>query len=254
MTHPFRLLSPYEENHLARYGKKASDALATTAPVEYITQKAEFCGHIFTVNPAVLIPRVETEELVDAVCTALEKTYAAHAQKLHVIDVGTGSGAIAVSLASQLSAKNIPYTLTASDVSAEAITIAQKNAQAILPATATLQFVQGSLLEAAPPDQLFDAIVANLPYIPSARIITLDASVKDHEPHLALDGGSDGLDLIRALLLQAKTHLKPGGKIFLETDYTHSAELLRTAAPGWQIATWLDTSGGARFATATRTA
>jgi len=220
MNTPKRILSPYEETHLARFDKKSSDALHTTTPVEYITGKAEFHDHVFSVTPDVLIPRIETEELVDLVLDFCKDRFATHTKTITIADVGTGSGAIAISLVAALRAENIPCVVRATEISEAACLIAQKNAQAILGNHSELTITPQSLLDGF--STPFDCIVANLPYIPSERIAFLDPSVKDHEPKIALDGGPEGLTLITSLLEQATSLLKSNGCIFLEVDHTHT--------------------------------
>lgn len=246
---PLRKLTPYEETQLARYGKKSQDAHHTSTPIEYITGKAEFCGHVFSVTPDVLIPRVETEELVALVTDFCKKRYTQTQKKLSIADVGTGSGAIAISLVAVLRKLDIPCAVLATDVSSSATAIATLNASQILKDHPELTIVTQSLL--ANTTHAFDCIVANLPYIPSERINFLDNSVKDHEPHLALDGGVDGLRLIAALLNQAETLLKTDGSIFLEIDHTHTQTSWQPFE-NWNINILEDSFRRSRFAKITK--
>lgn len=174
-------------------------------PLPYIVGSAPFRYLNLRVTPAVLIPRPETEQLVDKVIG-----WVGRRRRLTLVDVGTGSGCIGISLATELPDTNV----FATDVSAEALTIARDNAR---QHDATITFLQGSLLE--PLEQRVDAIVANLPYITDAEMETLQPSVKQFEPSLALRGGANGLDLVRDLLEQAQTKLNSGGAIFLEIGY-----------------------------------
>jgi release factor glutamine methyltransferase len=169
-------------------------------PVAYLLGSRPFYDRVFRVSPHVLIPRPETELVVEEAL----KWAAGHDGRLRVIDVGTGSGVIGVTLAAQLPHAHV----IATDVSHAALTIAQANAEG-LP---NITFVQADLL--APFVAPFDIIASNLPYIASAEMNILD--VAKFEPHVALDGGADGLDLIRKLLAQAPMLLKRPGLMLLE--------------------------------------
>lgn len=128
--------------------------------------------------------------------------------------------------------------------------VAQQNAQELLSDSwlaQTVSFVQSDLLSRFPSGP-YDIIVANLPYIPSSRIPTLDPSVKDHEPWLALDGGDDGLDLISLLMNQAEEYLSATGHIFLEIDHTHTTENLAQLSPTFSVTVVPDSAGQNRFA------
>ncbi len=175
-------------------------------PIPYLTGSTNFLGLEFQVSPAVLIPRPETEQLVE-----LALAWAQDRGRIDVVDVGTGSGCIAVSLAVHLPAAN----LTAVDISHEALIIAEKNGRRHTPGRVT--FLQGSLLRPlhSPPD----LIVANLPYIGELEWTQVDDGVKWYEPTVALKGGADGLELISELLQQATTKLKTPGAIFLEIGW-----------------------------------
>jgi release factor glutamine methyltransferase len=176
-------------------------------PVPYLTGSAPFYGREFRVTSAVLIPRPETELLVEA-ATA----WAGRRASLHVVDVGTGSGCIAVTLARLLPQARVEAT----DISAEAITVARRNA-AQHEVVSRIHFYQGNLLE--PIQERPDLIVANLPYIADSEWTLVDDTVKWYEPAVALRGGPDGLEQIRALLAQATTRLAPAGAIFLEVGW-----------------------------------
>jgi release factor glutamine methyltransferase len=179
-------------------------------PIPYLTGYAPFYGRDFSVNPAVLIPRPETELLVAAAVA-----WARDRGPLQVIDVGTGSGCVAVTLALELPAA----TVAAVDVSAEALEVARHNAARydLLAGTRPIRFYHGSLL--APVAGQPDLIVANLPYIAEGEWTMLDDGVKWYEPVVALKGGADGLDLVRHLLAQAATRLQQDGAIFLEIGW-----------------------------------
>jgi release factor glutamine methyltransferase len=230
-----RKLSPYEITHLLRYGYHNLDQAAQTSmPVEYLTGKNEFCGHVFTVSPEVLIPRVETEDLV---ATAIDVCHTLSGKKrgetLQLADVGTGSGAIAISLSLALQQAHINHHLIASDVSHQALEVAQLNAQKLKVTSKMIDFLKSDLMQAYSPTTKLDLVIANLPYVPNYRLPFLDESVRLFEPPLALDGGDDGFQLINQLLQQLPRYLDPSGIVLLEADYTHDLSQL-TDKKIWQ--------------------
>ena len=176
-------------------------------PIAYILGRRAFYDREFIVTPAVLVPRPETEHLLEI---ALKFVRARHAvpQQTTAVDIGTGSGALAVTLAA-----NAPQaTVYATDISPDALKIAQLNAE---KNAAKVTFFQGDLLQPLIDQNIqVDLIMANLPYITTGDMQHL--AVSKHEPHLALDGGDDGLDLLRRLLAQAPSVIQPGGMILLE--------------------------------------
>lgn len=176
-------------------------------PIQYKKGFCEFYKLKFLVNPDVLIPRSETELLVDVVLQSNSET---------VLDIGTGAGNIAISIAKNCSAKII-----ATDVSQKALMVARKNAR-LHGVENRIKFIKSDLLEQVETSSTQAMIiVTNLPYIPSSRIHYLDSSVKDYEPYVALDGGEDGFELYRKLFFQInQKNLKP--KLIIgEIDYTH---------------------------------
>lgn len=198
-------------------------------PKQYIQGYTEFYKLKFKVNEDVLIPRPETELLVDYVldfCLHQEPTTN---HQLTILDIGTGSGNIAISLA-----KNLPQAkIIATDLSKEALVVAKENAQAHGVENHII-FIQSDLLSDIDPlkhntDPIPLIIVTNLPYIPTDRINYLDSSVKDFEPFVALDGGSDGFEAYRRLFAQINQKgLKP--KLLIgEIDYTHAEVALQEA-------------------------
>jgi release factor glutamine methyltransferase len=202
-------------------------------PVAYLTGEREFMGLTFTVTPGVLVPRPETELLVE---WAIERT-----GRGPVVDVGTGSGAIAVSVAA-LARKPVPGIAT--DLSADALEVARCNAVRLLPADRCgyVEFRQGSLLE--PVTEQVSLVLANLPYLTPDQIA--GNPDLDREPRLALDGGEDGLDLVRALIADLPRVLAPGAGVGLELDPDQCATvegLLREAFPGRTIRTIQDLAG-----------
>lgn len=180
---------------------------AQRIPLQHLTGTQEFMGQEFLVSPDVLIPRQDTENLVEEVLHWTKQ----HAQtSCKVLDLCTGSGCIAVSLA----LLNETAVVTGSDLSEEALTMASKNAANL---GAEVQFVQGDLFENI--RETYDIIVSNPPYIAAKVIETLMPEVRDHEPLCALDGGSDGLDFYRRIITEAPNHLCPGGRLFFEIGY-----------------------------------
>jgi release factor glutamine methyltransferase len=174
-------------------------------PTQYLVGHKEFYGRRFTVDARVLIPRSETELLVEAGLQVLPKDTPAR-----VLDVCTGSGCIAVSIAAERPIASV----WASDVSADALEVAKANAES-LGVSSRVTFFLGSLLDAVPADAKFDLVLSNPPYIPSKELPGLDPEVRK-EPRLALDGGDDGLAVIRPLVAAAAPRLNPGGWLALE--------------------------------------
>ena len=176
-------------------------------PTAYITGRREFCGLEFRVTPDVLIPRPETEQLVE---TAIRRAQGAPWRpRLRIADIGTGSGAIAVALA-----KDLPQAeVYATDVSRAALGVAMENARR-LGVERRIAFRAGYLL--TPLHDYVDFIAANLPYVTTGDWRRLSPELREHEPRLALDGGADGLDLVRELLRQAPRYLRRGGHALLE--------------------------------------
>lgn len=175
-------------------------------PIPYLTNSAAFYGLDFYVSPAVLIPRPETEQLVE-----LALAWANLKDRLQIVDVGTGSGCIAVCLS-----KHLPKaSVMAVDISANALAVARDNAAQHVPNR--IRFYQGSLLQ--PLSFQVDLIVANLPYIAHHEWTLVDDGVKWYEPTIALEGGSNGLDSISEMLEQSTSRLRPQGAIFMEIGW-----------------------------------
>ncbi len=178
-------------------------------PIQYITGTQEFYGFAFHVTKDVLIPRPETEFLVEAVLARVP-----HDRPLRIVDVGTGSGAIAIALAHAL-----PQAFViAIDLSPEALAIAKENAQTHA-LDARIRFLRSDLLEALADEAPFDAIVSNPPYIPDADSPTLHPQVREHEPAKALFAGATGLEVYERLIPQAASLLQPNGLLALELGF-----------------------------------
>jgi release factor glutamine methyltransferase len=220
IAHGERPLTPSQIQQYQSLLKRAQQS----EPIPYMIGEAPFYGFTFRVTPDVLIPRPETEQLVEMVLA-----WAAPRGAMQIVDVGTGSGCIAVSLAHHLPQASV----TAVDLSPTALAIAQENARRLTDQSIT--FLEGSLL--SPLAHKVDLIVANLPYITDGEWTMLDDGVKLHEPALALRGGSDGLMSIHALLQQAGEKLNPGGAVFLEIGWRQGTAVTRLATTHFPAAT-----------------
>ena len=179
-------------------------------PVAYITGRRGFFNDTFRVGKGVLVPRPDTETLVE---TAIEILSAKDSGPKRVLEMGVGSGAIIVSVASACPG----HTFFGCDISPAALAMAQENAHNLTQTP--VHFFQGSWLDAVGKDGQFDLILSNPPYIPRSDIQQLEPEVRDHEPLLALDGGPDGLDAFRAILVRAGDHLVSGGQMLLEMGF-----------------------------------
>lgn len=173
-------------------------------PVSRIIGEREFYGRPFAITPDVLDPRADTETLIDAVLPL-----ARDIDSCRILDIGTGSGVILITLLAELPGA----TGTGTDLSKQALQVARRNA-ASCGVSARLDLVHTSWADGCM--GLFDLIVSNPPYIPSADIAGLDVDVREHDPHMALAGGEDGLDAYRALLPQAAVLLSPRGHVAVE--------------------------------------
>ena len=198
-------------------------------PVQYIIGQQEFFGLALHVTPAVLIPRPETEHLVESVLARLP-----HDHPISIADVGTGSGAIAIALAVHLPEAHI----TALDLSTEALHIAQLNAENHNVAQ-RIRFLQSDLFAALPPGAAFDAIVSNPPYVPTSDRADLHPQVREHEPAAALFAGPEGLDIYRRLIPEAHALLKPQGLLALEIGQGQQPSLTSLLA-NWHDLTFLN--------------
>jgi release factor glutamine methyltransferase len=192
-------------------------------PEAYLVGQREFYGLDFEVGPSVLIPRPETELLVDHALEASDRLLAAKGRDLQAVDLGTGSGAVAVVLAM----RQPRLKVIAVDRSADALKVAATNA-ALHGMAGRIEFRQGDLLQQV--DQRIDLLVANLPYIPSAEIDRLMPDVRDYEPHEALDGGEDGTDLIRRALQEAVGKMEPPATLLFEIGDGQGRRLSEAAA------------------------
>ncbi len=256
-AHPEREL---RDEELARYDE-ALARRATGVPAQYITGHQEFWGLDLIVSPAVLVPRPETEHVVEAVLELAREVAApgsklggrgapataGEAPALHIAEVGTGSGAIALALAKELPNAEIDAT----DISAEALEVARANA-ARLRLGAGIKFHHADLLEGLGTGK-FDFVVSNPPYVGEAEEDEVQLEVRKFEPRNAVFAGPTGLEVIERLILQAEEALRPGGWLIFEISGT-IAEKVRELLGGWkdvQLAN--DLQGIARVAKARKT-
>ena len=187
----------------------------TGRPVQYITGESGFRLLDLEVTPDVLIPRPETELLVEQTLSLVGEGRDATA-----LDLGCGSGAIAIALATE----SPTLRVTASDLSPAALAVAAKNRDRH-DIVGRLQLLCGDLFGPLRAETRFDLIVSNPPYIETVEIESLQPEVRDHEPRLALDGGEDGLDVIRRIIQAAPKHLRPGGALLLEVGHTQAEQV-----------------------------
>ncbi|MCI0681887.1 MAG: peptide chain release factor N(5)-glutamine methyltransferase [Gemmataceae bacterium] len=219
-------------------------------PVAYLVGNKEFFGLGFTVTPAVLIPRPDTEHVVME-CVALAKPAAAKsAPAPRIVDIGTGSGNLAVTLARELP----QAAVTAIDRSPDALAVARHNASRHGVAE-RIRFLEGDLFGTLPPDERFDFVVSNPPYIPHDEIAKLPVGVRSYEPHQALDGGPDGFAVFRRLVEEGRSRLHPGGWLIVEIGAPQEATARQhvEAMPDYELAaTVRDYSGHPRVLKARR--
>ncbi|MBZ5695466.1 MAG: peptide chain release factor N(5)-glutamine methyltransferase [Acidobacteriia bacterium] len=218
---------------------------AAGEPTQYLTGKQEFWGLEFEVTPAVLIPRPETEHIIEVALERLgprgikiDMVTGAPSPRLRIADVGTGSGCLAVALAHEL-----PHAeIFATDISAAALEVARRNA-ARRGVSDRIHFIETNLLEAVIHEsqvtghepRLFDLIVSNPPYVARNEAATLPREVRDHEPHAALFGGPTGVEIYSRLIEQAGSLLREGGVLVLELGHNAADEVRRMfhVQPGW---------------------
>jgi release factor glutamine methyltransferase len=237
LSHPELSLTPEQKKALETAVQKLQGGL----PLPYVLGHWEFFGLDFIVTPEVLIPRPETELLIE---TALAEIRTRPKLYPRFLDVGTGSGIIPITLAT-----HVPDAeLVATDISSTALEIARKNAEKH-GVSKRIRFIEADLIPDGLQPSTFDLIAANLPYIPSETLKTLDVFGK--EPALALDGGEDGLDLIQRLLALLTANMAPGSTILLEIENRQGLmvkELAREAFPAADIRIKKDLVGHDRLA------
>ncbi len=239
LAHPERTLSAEEEaafeSLVAR--REASE------PIAYLLGEREFYGRLFHTDARALIPRPETELLVE-LGTAAVARWRADGIEPRVVDVGTGCGAVAVSVAAECGLR-----VVGTDVSFEALTLARKNA---LQCAARVVAVQADLLRGLRGP--LHVVLANLPYVPRTRVLPRD--VAGYEPHVAIFGGERGTELIERLLHEARDVLAPGGELAMELDEEEQAApvaaLARSLYPSAQVSVCQDAGGYERVVRVTR--
>ncbi len=203
---------------------------AKGTPVAYLVGRREFFSLMFEVTPDVLIPRPETESLV---VRALDLAKSLKSESPHIADIGTGSGIIAITVAKHV--KNC--RVTAIDISPVALEVAKRNA-AKHGVAERVDFVESDLFAQVPEAAKFDLILSNPPYVATNEMSALAPDVRDHEPHLALDGGANGTEVIECLIPQVAEKLKTGGWLLMEVGAGNAArvEELVKANPAFELA------------------
>ena len=220
-AHPERPLLTHQQNHYQTLLNRRIEG----EPVPYLTGHIEFYGLDLAVDSRVLIPRPDTETLVDLTLTLIHRTLQRRSDctyNVSLADVGTGSGCIAAALA-----VHAPHThIHALDLSLDALSVARVNAERH-DVVERISFLHSDLLTALA--EPVDLIVSNLPYIAADEWSTLPHEVREHEPRLALYGGPDGLDVLRRLLNQAPAYLRPGGGLLIEIGVRHGPAVAHLA-------------------------
>ena len=211
-AHPEQDLREVEWIHYGRWLHERMQG----KPLQYITRTQEFYGRPFRVSPSVLIPRPETEILVE---TVLKRRPDAQS----IVDVGAGSGAVAVTLALETQAR-----VVATDISLPALEVATSNAATL---KARVDFVAADLLSVIA-DSSVDVVVSNPPYVATGERETMQREVRDWEPHIALFAGDKGLDIYRRLIPEAARVLRPGGLLAFEFGF-NQADAVKALASGW---------------------
>lgn len=228
-AHPELELSCRE---LSRYDESLARR-ASGEPLQYITGHQEFWGLDLVVNPSVLIPRPETEHAVE---TALELMRSMDGPR--IVDVGTGSGCIALALASELPQAKIE----AVDISSEALEVAKSNAKRV--GMDRIQFAESDLLGIfLHSGHAFDLVISNPPYVGELEADKLQVEVRQHEPHCALFGGEHGLDIYRRLIPQASAVLKPGGVLVMEIGYSQEQAIFELLTDWGEVRSVADLQG-----------
>ena len=208
---------------------------ANREPLQHIVGDTSFRGHIIKCDPRALIPRPETESIVDMAMERLKGV-----DTPFIVEVGTGTAAISIACAKEIAGAKV----LATDISEEALSLARENAQAngldtSATDSATLTFAQGDLLDAVTDAAKIDCLIANLPYIPDGEKGKLQPEVDKYDPELALFGGPDGLTLVRKLLQQTEGKLSAGAPVLLEIG-SEQADVLKAEAESYP---WLEFEG-----------
>jgi len=208
-----RFDQPLHDREIAGYRSLIKRRLSRE-PLQYITGTQEFWSLEFNVGPEVMIPRPESELLVEQVVSLPLKGRLPEQRNPRILDLGTGSGALAIALARELEGAFI----LATDISGEALTLARLNAKKH-GVQERIEFIQSDVWEAfQDQNPMFDVVLSNPPYIASETIDALAPEVRDYEPRVAFDGGEEGMFFIREIITEGPGHVKPGGWILLEMD------------------------------------
>jgi release factor glutamine methyltransferase len=219
-----RRLTPPEQDGFAAL----LEARVARRPLQHLVGDVEFYGRTFRVVPGVLVPRPETETVVEAALAVLDAA-APHVPLARIADIGSGAGVIGLTLA----AERPPVQVCCIDRDAAAAALTSRNAME-LGIAGRVQVVRGDGVGPLARGG-FDLLVSNPPYLPSALIPKLEPEVRNHDPRLALDGGPDGLEVIRRLLVEAGPVLRPGGHLVIEIGHDQGQVATRLAAEvGWQ--------------------
>lgn len=229
-SHPERELTASEQSDYDRLIARR----AAGEPLQYLTGHQEFWRADFLVSPAVLIPRPETEHVVEETLALVH--HFALGPHLKLIDVGTGSGAIAVSLARELPQAEVH----AVDLSPDALAVARLNAERL---GARVQFALSDVLASVERDGSFDFVVSNPPYVGLNEADKVQQVVRDHEPHLAVFAGVEGLDVIRRLIPQAHEALRPGGWLLMEIGFSQAEAVIALLAAWHNVRAIPDLAG-----------
>ena len=213
---------PLRSSEIAGYRSLIRRRLARE-PLQYITGHQEFWSLDFLVNPAVLIPRAETEILVEEAIKLKESNLLADSARPEILDLGTGSGAIAISLAKEIESAAI----WASDISFEALALAEENAKHH-SLNGRIRFCQGDLWQPFSNSAIaFDIVISNPPYIPHEAFETLPPEVRHYEPRIALDGHENGMHFIERIIEESGIYLKPSGWLLIEMNPDQTERALR---------------------------
>ena len=232
-AHPERELTPDEQS---RYDEVTAER-ARGCPPQYITGHQEFWGLDLIVSPSVLIPRPETEHVVETVLELARECYREHPHKLRMIDVGTGSGCIALAMASEMPQAEIH----ACDISEEALEIARLNSVRLALGGKVL-FRKSDLLSLYTGEK-FDLVISNPPYVGEMEADKVQKQVRDFEPKIAVFSGKQGMDIYRRLIPQAEDVLQPGGWLVTEIGFS-AEESVKELLQGWaDIRTTADLQG-----------
>jgi release factor glutamine methyltransferase len=243
-AHPERELAPEEQS---RYDEVTAER-AKGCPTQYITGHQEFWGLDLLVSPAVLIPRPETEHVVETVLELVQEHYREHHERIKIVDVGTGSGCIALALATELPQAEIH----ACDISDEALEMARVNAARLGLGSRVL--MRKSDLLSVYEQETFDFVVSNPPYVGEAEADKVQKQVRDFEPKVAVFSGAEGMDIYRRLMPQSQSALREGGWFVTEIGFSIEEKTKRLMR-GWEdVRTTADLQGIPRVVAARKPA